>query len=109
MISMTRKLALVAGIGLALAGVSHTPPATAQVSVGVGIHVAPPAPRYERMPPARRGFIWSQGYWRWEPRAHRYVWVPGTWVRARAGYRWYPGVWVRRGPSWYWRDGYWGR
>ncbi|MGN6320509.1 MAG: YXWGXW repeat-containing protein [Dyella sp.] len=109
MISMTRKLALVAGIGLALAGVSYTPPATAQVSVGVGIRVAPPAPRYERMPPARRGFIWSQGYWRWEPRVHRYVWVPGTWVRARAGYRWYPGVWVRRGPNWYWRDGYWGR
>jgi hypothetical protein len=109
MISMTRKLALVAGIGLALASISYTPPAAAQVAVDVGVRMAPPPPRFERMPPPRRGWVWTPGYWRWAPRWHRYEWVPGNWVHERRGYRWHEGVWVQRGPGWYWRDGYWGR
>lgn len=109
MINMTRKLALVAGIGLALASVSYTPAASAQVRAGVVITTAPPAPRFERVPPPRRGFVWAPGYWRWDPAYRRHVWIPGRWAQARPGYRWYPGVWVHRGPNWYWRDGYWGR
>jgi hypothetical protein len=108
MISLTRKLALVAGIGLALASVSYTPPASAQVVVDV-VGVAPPPPRFERVPPPRRGWVWAPGYWRWDGYYRRHVWVGGYWMRERVGYRWYPGAWQQAGPSWRWRAGYWGR
>ncbi|SAL20747.1 Tat pathway signal sequence domain-containing protein [Caballeronia arvi] len=52
---------------------------------------APPAPRYEPVPPPRVGFVWDGGHWNWEG---RYVWVPGHWIEARAGARWAPGVWA---------------
>lgn len=51
---------------------------------------APPAPRYEPVPPPRAGFVWDAGRWNWEG---RYVWVPGHWVEAVAGRRWAAGVW----------------
>lgn len=51
---------------------------------------APPAPRYEPLPPPRAGFVWDAGHWNWEG---RYVWVPGRWVAVRPGARWLPGVW----------------
>jgi OmpA-OmpF porin, OOP family len=47
--------------------------ASAQVYV-----VPPPGPRYERIPPPRRGMMWHPGYWRWGGAA--YVWSPGVWV-----------------------------
>ncbi|MDR5877312.1 hypothetical protein [Caballeronia sp. LZ032] len=51
---------------------------------------APPAPRYERIPPPRAGFIWEAGHWVWQG---RYVWAAGRWVEVRAGRRWIAGVW----------------
>lgn len=113
MSKLTRKLALCAGIGLATcAGLSYVPPAAAQVSVGLGISVGtpPPPPRAESMPPPRRGWVWSPGYWRWSPRWHRHVWMRGHWVRARPGFRYMPPAWVR-GPRGYWHfhPGYWAR
>jgi hypothetical protein len=89
--------------------VSYTPPASAQVVVGVGINVAPPPPRFERVPPPRRGWVWAPGYWQWNPGWHRHVWVGGHWERERPGYRWYPGAWTQGRDGWRWRDGYWGR
>jgi hypothetical protein len=87
MISMTRKLALVAGIGLALASVSYTPSASAQVAIGVnvGIPVAPPPPRVEVIPAARPGWVWMHGHWAWDPAARQHVWVPGHWVHDQVG------------------------
>ncbi|KND59232.1 putative lipoprotein [Candidatus Burkholderia verschuerenii] len=52
--------------------------------------VAPPAPRYEPVPPPRVGFAWDAGHWNWEG---RYVWVPGHWIEARPGARWAAGRW----------------
>ncbi|SAK47774.1 Tat pathway signal sequence domain-containing protein [Caballeronia calidae] len=52
---------------------------------------APPAPRYEPVPPPRAGFVWVTGHWSWEG---RYVWQAGRWMEARAGQRWVPGVWA---------------
>jgi hypothetical protein len=109
MINLTRKLALIGGIGLALASVSYTPPAAAQAYVAVGVGVAPPQPRYEVIPPPRRGYVWAPGYWRWSPRWHRHDWVPGHWEAFRPGYRYVPGVWVQGRDGWRYRDGYWGR
>ncbi|WP_367160349.1 YXWGXW repeat-containing protein [Kozakia baliensis] len=47
----------------------------------MGNRPPPPPLRMERVPPPRRNWIWTRGYWRWEPRG--YVWVPGHWVRPR--------------------------
>jgi hypothetical protein len=111
--SMTLKLALLAGLGLASAAATYAPPAMAAgqvaVRVGVGIGVAPPPPRFERLPPPRRGYVWAPGYWRWEQRAHRHVWVGGHWLRARHGYYYHRARWVHQGRHWRFRDGYWSR
>jgi hypothetical protein len=77
--------------------------ATAQVSVDVTI--APPAPQYEPMPPARPGWVWGPGHWAWAN--GRYVWEGGQWMAARPGYRWVTGNWEPRGPKWVWIPGHW--
>lgn len=102
--SMTRKLALIAGLGLAAAtGLSYTPPASAQVIV------APPAPRFERVPPVRVGYVWAPGYWRWDGYARRHVWVGGYWLPARRGYIYRPARWEPYGRGYRFHPGYWGR
>lgn len=111
---MTRiplKLALLAGLGLTFAGAMYAPPAAAhtQVAVGINIGVAPPPPRFERLPPARRGYVWAPGYWRWDGYAHRHVWVGGTWVRVHPGRHYRPARWVQHGRQWRFQPGYWGR
>lgn len=72
-------------------------PATSAIIV---VRQAPPAPRVERMPEARRGQIWIPGHWDW--RSNRYVWVKGKYMRDRKGY-------VYNAPSWEERDGRWHR
>jgi len=111
---MTRtplKLALLAGLGLTFAGAMYAPPAAArtQVAVGINIGVAPPPPRFERLPPPRRGYVWAPGYWRWDGYAHRHVWVGGNWVRMHPGRHYRPAHWVRHGHQWRFQPGYWGR
>ncbi len=105
--STTRKLALLAVLGIASAGAVYTPTATAGVSVAVGINVAPPAPRYEMVPPPRVGYVWAPGYWRWD--GYRHVWMTGYWVRARPGYVYHQPHWEHARDGWRFRDGAWGR
>ena len=40
----------------------------------------PPLPVYLQPPVPGPGYLWSPGYWNWDP-AFGYYWVPGTWVR----------------------------
>ena len=94
---------------LSLAGAAHaatnatvviqagTPHYSAPPAYAVQYH-APPPPRYERVPPPRRGMVWSQGHWEW--RGHRHVWMAGYWVKARPGYH-------NREPRWVEHDGRW--
>ena len=100
------KLALLAGLGLGFASAAYTPPVTA-MPVYVGVRVAPPPPRFERVPPPRMGYVWAPGYWRWA--GGRHVWTGGYWVRSRPGYRYAPAHWVRNGHGWRFREGHWGR
>jgi hypothetical protein len=111
MTAITRSLALLASLGLALGAATYAPSAQAgsHVTVGVRIGVPPPPVRVVRAPPPRRGYIWAPGYWRWEARAHRHVWVDGYWVRARPGYHYRPARWVRDGRDWRFRSGHWER
>jgi hypothetical protein len=72
-------------------------PAQSEVDIVVG--VAPPPLRYERVPAyERRGYMWEQGYWRWNGRRH--VWVAGNWQRHRPGYTYYAPRWEERDGRW---------
>ncbi|MEO8103618.1 MAG: YXWGXW repeat-containing protein [Betaproteobacteria bacterium] len=84
-----------------------TLPSQSVAAVGVTVQLAPPAPRAERVPAPRRGYVWVPGYWDW--RGHRHVWVGGTWVKARHGYHYQPHRWVERNGGWYLDRGRWDR
>ena len=100
------------GLGMAsLAAVVMCPAAaSAQVSVGISVRVAPPPlPVYAQ--PALPGpdYLWTPGYWAWDEDAEAYFWVPGAWVRApRPGYLWTPPWWGWSDGVYLFHEGYWG-
>src|SRR5690348_3952543 len=96
-------LFMFAALMLALPAVSP-----AQVSVGVAVHIGPPAlPVYEQPICPGPGYLWTPGYWAYGPDG--YYWVPGTWVMApEPGLLWTPGYWGWSGGHYIWHPGYWG-
>lgn len=74
-------------------------------AVPVLVQPAPPAPRHEVPPHARRGKVWVQGHWEW--RHHAYAWVPGHWVRVRRGRVYQQPHWQQRGNQWIFIEGGW--
>ena len=80
--------------------------AAVAVPVSVDINVAPPPPRYEVVPAARPGYLWTPGYW--DYRRGRHYWVGGTWVRERRGYVYAQPAWEQRGGVWHFNRGGWG-
>jgi hypothetical protein len=81
---------------------------SAQVSVGVAIHIGPPAlPVYEQPPCPLEGYLWTPGYWAYGPAG--YYWVPGVWVAPpHPGLLWTPGYWGFFNGAYVWHGGYWG-
>lgn len=71
------------------------------------VRVAPPAPRYERAPRARPGYVWEPGHWEW--RRGRYQWMSGKWIAVRRGYEYRPHMWVERDGHWYLEQPRWSR
>jgi hypothetical protein len=58
------------------------------------VRVAPPPIVVEQVQAPRSGYVWQQGYHRWDGRS--YAWSAGTWARPphrRA--QWVPGRWVQ--------------
>jgi hypothetical protein len=106
---IARKLAILAGAGLALGMFAQVPRAEAapQVSIGVSIGIPPPPLRYERVPPPRYGYVWAPGYWRWG--GDRYIWVVGNWYPRRAGYVYVTPRWEHYGNGWRFHRAYWHR
>jgi hypothetical protein len=82
---------------------SAAAPAAARVDFSV--HIGPPPPRVEFVPPPRVGYVWVPGYWGWYHGRH--AWVPGTWVHARPGYLYAPPVWARHDGRWVLYRGHW--
>jgi hypothetical protein len=80
----------------------------AQVSVGVAIHIGPPAlPIYSQPVCPGAGYLWTPGYWAYG--AAGYFWVPGTWILSPTpGFLWTPGYWGWGGGGYLWHGGYWG-
>jgi hypothetical protein len=107
-----RKLTFIRALLLALflaAGFfSLTSPASAQIAVGISVHVAPPAlPVYVQPPCPTEGYIWTPGYWAY--RDNDYYWVPGVWVAPpRVGLLWTPAYWGFVGGVYGFHPGYWG-
>jgi hypothetical protein len=94
-----KKIALTLLLALCMAPAASM----AQVVVRIG----PPAPIVERRPPPpARGFVWIDGYHRWDG-AH-YVWVGGRWDRPpHPGAHWVAHRWVHRHGGWVMIEGHW--
>ncbi|MGC1616985.1 MAG: YXWGXW repeat-containing protein [Candidatus Acidiferrum sp.] len=97
-------LALCLPLGLAC----MTPSASAQIVVGISVHVAPPAlPVYVQPACPTEGYLWTPGYWAYGDAG--YYWVPGVWVAPpSAGLLWTPGYWGFAGGVYGFHAGYWG-
>jgi WXXGXW repeat (2 copies) len=80
----------------------------AQIGVAISVNVAPPPlPVYEQPPCPVEGYLWTPGYWAWDP-DYGYYWVPGVWVAPpQVGLLWTPGYWGYDGGAYGWHDGYW--
>jgi WXXGXW repeat (2 copies) len=104
----TYSLALVPALFLALGIAGAAPSASAQVAVGISVHVGPPAlPVYVQPACPVEGYLWTPGYWSYG--AAGYYWVPGVWVAPpRAGLLWTPGYWGWGGGVYAFHAGYWG-
>lgn len=85
-------------------------PAAAQIGISVSIGIPPPLIPYFAQPliPGP-GYIWTPGYWSWDPGCDCYYWVPGMWVLPpRIGWLWTPGYWYWRDGRYLFSRGYWG-
>jgi hypothetical protein len=103
-----RKSYLIALVIAALLVFALPSASTAQVSVGISVHIGPPVlPVLVAQPIAPgAGYIWAPGYWAYGPDG--YYWVPGTWVFAPVGMLWTPGYWGWGSGAYLWHAGYWG-
>jgi hypothetical protein len=96
-------LALVAVVAL-----SFSPKISAQVAISVSFG-PPPLPVYEQPVCPDDGYIWTPGYWAWDPDYDDYYWVPGTWVEApEVGYLWTPPWWGWDNGVYLFHEGFWG-
>jgi hypothetical protein len=86
-------------------------PMAARAAVSVSINIAPPPlPVYVQPEIPAPGYLWTPGYWRWDPAGADYFWVPGTWMSPPAvGLLWTPGYWGWGNGGYFWHTGYWGR
>jgi hypothetical protein len=96
------------GLLLLMIPAALSSPSSAQIAVGISVHIGPPAlPVYEQPLCPGPGYLWTPGYWAWGD-DDGYYWVPGTWVVAPVGLLWTPGYWGWAGGLYAWHPGYWG-
>jgi len=100
---------LVPALLLAVAVLAGSSPASAQISGGISVHIAPPAlPVYVQPVCPTEGYMWTPGYWGYNAEGG-YYWVPGVWVAPpRVGVLWTPGYWGFAGGVYGFHAGYWG-
>jgi YXWGXW repeat-containing protein len=84
--------------------------AAAFAQIGISVSFGPPAlPVYEQPICPQPGYLWTPGYWAWDPDINDYYWVPGTWVLApEVGFLWTPPWWGWEGGVFLFHEGYWG-
>src|SRR5215471_3875706 len=80
----------------------------AQIEFSVG-WAPPPLPVVVQPACPVAGYLWTPGYWGWDPYYYDYYWVPGVWVPPpRVGLLWTPGWWGWRNGAYAFNQGYWG-
>jgi hypothetical protein len=99
-----QKLLIASLLAGSFGGLAVPVTASAQTII---VREAPPAPRVERGPAPRRGYVWAPGHW--EYRHGRYVWTRGIWLRERHGYAYNAPTWVERDGRWVMERGGWRR
>jgi len=103
-----RQNLLVRTLLLAVMVVSMATALSAQLRISVSFG-PPPIPIYDQPVCPGDGFIWTPGYWAWDPDEGDYYWVPGTWVEApEVGYLWTPPWWGWEGGAYLFHEGFWG-
>ncbi len=103
-----RLSAMALALGMIFALTPRTTPAG--VHVGVFVNFAPPElPVYAQPVCPGDNYIWTPGYWAWDPAVGDYYWVPGTWVLPpMVGFLWTPGYWAWGADGYFFNAGYWG-
>ena len=104
---LARKIAISAALAAGVLGGAALPMPSMAAAVVITTDRAPPAPREERMPEPRHGYVWAPGYWDWK--GHRHVWMQGHWVRERHGYAYVNPRWAERDGHWVLERGRWDR
>ena len=96
---MVKKIALALPFALTLCPAASF----AQLAIRIG----PPPRVYEhRGPPPDRGYVWIDGYHRYE--GGQYVWTPGRWERPpHHGQRWVAHRWEHHHDGWVMIEGHW--
>jgi hypothetical protein len=94
---------------LLMAAVVLAPRSSSAAQIAISVRVGPPPlPVYDQPLCPGPGYIWTPGYWAYDP-DNGYYWVPGTWVVApEPGFLWTPGYWGWSGGLFLWHGGYWG-
>ena len=96
---MVKKIALALLFALTLCPAASF----AQVVIRVG---PPPAMHENRGRPPEHGFVWIDGYHRWD--SGRYVWVAGRWERPpHHGAHWVAHKWEHHHGEWVLVEGHW--
>lgn len=103
-----RITALLSTLLIALIVIST--PMTSSAQVRITVAFGPPAlPVYEQPVCPGDGYIWTPGYWAWDPDDEDYYWVPGTWILApEVGFLWTPPWWGWDGGVFLFHEGFWG-
>ena len=92
---------------LALCTLIFLRPSLGQMVITVGF-APPPLPVYELPPCPAEGYLWTPGYWAWDP-DFGYYWVPGTWVLVpQPGFLWTPPWWGWGTGGYIFHTGFWG-
>ena len=99
---MLKKILLAGLIATSFASVP-----VASVARTIIVREAPPEPRKEVVPPARRGYAWAPGHWEW--RKNKHVWVAGHWIKARKGHHYESARWEEKDGRWTMHPGRWAR
>src|SRR5581483_9958898 len=82
------------GLRILLAALVLSAPLAANAGVFVSVNIAPPPLLvYEQPPIPGDDYVWTPGYWAWDPDVEDYYWVPGYWAWVDSYYVWHPGYW----------------
>ena len=55
----------------------------------------------------RRGYVWVEGYWKWNAFFGQYMWQKARWIKIKRNHFWVPGFWEVTPGGFFWVEGYW--